>query len=209
MKAQFSVDFHNDRPLPWPSEYDISDEGQAELMSFSEIHDVWWKICTIVAVAKFYGHHPTNKKVIRSLEQARNGLAKFADAIESAGPWLTRMMLHDYDATGEYYLEDEDMVFRLENFIKNAEYYENILASLMEKQTVSKGRSENRTAKVPAQHLAAVFREHDIPISTYQDGTFMRILSVVLKEIDPEIGEEAHRRHGQWAIKQTQLMGTK
>ena len=220
MKVQFTADFHaddftEDRPLPWPKIYDISEDGMAELMSLEALDGVGWKICSIVAVGKFYGSYPKSKNLTRALKQARDALTQFREAMTSAGPWLTRKVLSDHNwqenenLGNDYALANEDCAFRLERFITDAETYEKILKNVADSEYPSSGRDTKQAARVPAKHLAELFRDHGIEMSTYQDGTFMQALRIILREIDPQIGDEAYRRHGQWAIRATQPIGTK
>jgi len=220
MKVQFTADFHandytEDRPLPWPKIYDISEDGITELMSLGVLDKVGWEIFSIVATGKFYGSCPKSKNLARALKQAKDALTQFREAMTSAGPWLTRRVLHDHDFLenqklgNDYYLANEDYAFRLERFITDAELYEKILKDLADNEQPTSGRDAKQTARVPAMHLAELFRDHDIEMSTYQNGTFMQVLRIILREIDPKIGDEAYRRHGQWAIRATQPIGTK
>ena len=91
MKVQFTADFHaddftEDRPLPWPKIYDISEDGMAELMSLEALEGLGVNICSIVAVGKFYGACPKSKNLTRALKQARDALTQFREAMTSAGP---------------------------------------------------------------------------------------------------------------------------
>ena len=64
---------------------------------------------------------------------------------------------------------------------------------------VKPGAPQKIIERYTAYFVAQCLWDAEIDVKTYEDGTYMSILRIVFSEVFPEIGAEAHRRHGNWA----------
>lgn len=63
------------------------------------------------------------------------------------------------------------------------------------------GAPPNVAARFIAYFVAECLWDHDIRVSTHESGIYFQILRVVFPEVMSEISADAHRRPGEWAIK--------
>lgn len=63
------------------------------------------------------------------------------------------------------------------------------------------GAPPNVSARFTAYFVAECLWDHDIRVSTHESGIYFQILRAVFAEVMSEIGDDAHRRPGAWAIK--------
>ena len=70
----------------------------------------------------------------------------------------------------------------------------------LERVQVHRGAPINFEARALALGIREAFEEHEIKITSYDDGIFMRVLETSFASLLPDIGVESHRRHGKWAL---------
>lgn len=66
---------------------------------------------------------------------------------------------------------------------------------------VSRGARPKVAARLTAYFVAECLWDSGLDVTTYEDGLYFQILRYIFEETMPDIGEEAYRRHGNWAIK--------
>jgi len=76
------------------------------------------------------------------------------------------------------------------------------IASLAIDQTnVTRGSLPKVAARFTAYFVAECLWNKNIDVSSYEDGLYFQILRLVFAGAMPDLGDEAYRRHGNWAIK--------
>ena len=64
------------------------------------------------------------------------------------------------------------------------------------------GATPKMNARSLALFTAYRFRMQKLPLTSYQDGTYMRVLELLFKELFPSSKKAGYRRHGKWAIEE-------
>ena len=78
---------------------------------------------------------------------------------------------------------------------------EKAIDNALRKIEIPRGARPNLEARFLALFILEVLLDREIKATTYDDGIYFRILSVAIADTFPELGEEAYRRHGAWALK--------
>lgn len=82
------------------------------------------------------------------------------------------------------------------------------LAEIKAKRKVKPGTKPNITGRSIAFHLRETFEDFDIAVTSYDSGPYMEILDIVFSELLPTDGQQAHTRHGKWAVRLEDIRGT-
>ena len=78
----------------------------------------------------------------------------------------------------------------------------NSIASLaIDRSHVTRGSLPKVAARYTAYFVAECMWNKNIAVSSYEDGLYFQILRLVFADAMPDLGDEAYRRHGNWAIK--------
>ena len=90
----------------------------------------------------------------------------------------------------------------LEQFLAQAELMEKLLSETVSIYNPSRGRKKKSSPLFLALAVLEIFDDNDLKATTYQDGKFFRSLEVIFSDLLPDLGEEAHRRYGEIALKE-------
>ncbi len=146
-----------------------------------------------------------------TLTALRKAATTYLECEKSIGPvesyWLNESIdrdaqtddeLKQYDEYGEYAGRYGSTRHEIRKGIKIlVRAIDNVTGNL----TIKPGRNPNYRARWLAFDILECMENHGLKATTYDDGVYFRVLSVAFREALPELGEEAHRRHGAWAIR--------
>lgn len=153
----------------------------------------------------------TNPRELRdTLTTLRNAAATFLDCESSIGLvesyWLAESIdlnadideeLRQYDNYGEY----AGMYGSTRHEIrKGIKVLIRAIDNVTDDLTVKRGSRPNYRARWLAFEILECMENYGLKATTYDDGIYFKVLSVAFREALPDLGEEAHRRHGAWAI---------
>ncbi len=74
-------------------------------------------------------------------------------------------------------------------------------------QVVARGPKPNSLARMISAFVGMVCRDFAIEVSSYGEGSFMRLLRIAFESSGEQFGPEAHRRHGLYEIKRMESSG--
>ena len=89
----------------------------------------------------------------------------------------------------------------LEEMFDQIGVVERLLVETIAKFQLRRGRKRKSAPLFLALAVLEVFHENDMRATSYQDGLFFRTLELVLKELLPNLGDEAYRRYGENALR--------
>lgn len=82
----------------------------------------------------------------------------------------------------------------------NANNLDSIASLAIDRTHVTRGALPKVAARYTAYFVAECLWNEKIAVSSYEDGLYFQILRLVFAEAMPDLGNEAYRRHGNWAI---------
>ena len=83
----------------------------------------------------------------------------------------------------------------------DANNLDSIASLAIDRTHVTRGSLPKVAARYTAYFVAECLWNENINVTSYEDGLYFQILRLVFAEAMPDLGDEAYRRHGNWAIK--------